>query len=113
MGLTVLYSYRLIQTEQGEEILDFKNKMEASAKEKFSTIEHFFDNSVSTDHEFVIGIGFFSDCIARQIRTGSVTKIVIANKMRPLLNDRHLNQEPFLHSLSIPVILVGEPGQTA
>ena len=109
LGVTVLYSYRLIQTEQGEEILDFKNRREASAKEKFSTIERLFDNGMCTDYEFVIEIGFFSDCIARQIRTGTVTKIVIDNKMRPLLNDRHLNQESFRHSLPIPVIVVGEP----
>ena len=113
LGVTVLYSYRLIQTEQGEEILEFKNKVEAAAREKFSAVEKIFKNGVTTDHEFVIEIGFFSDCISRQIRTRPVTKIVIDNRMRPLLNDSHLNQEPFLLSLPIPVIVVGEQGQTA
>lgn len=113
MGITVLFSYRLIEMEQGEEIMHFKNKMEASAREKFSAIEHFFDNGVSTDYEFVIEIGFFSDCISRQIRTAPVAKVVIANGMRPLLNDKHLNQTPFLYSLSVPVIVVGATGETA
>lgn len=110
MGITVLFSYRLIEMGQGEEIMNFKNKMEASAKERFSAIEHFFNNGVNIDYEFVIEIGFFSDCISRQIRTGTVAQIVIDNGMRPLLNDKHLNQMPFLYSLSIPVIVVGEAG---
>ncbi len=112
LGVVVLYSYRLIQTDQDEEIIEFKNKTEAAAKEKFSAFEHLFQNGVTTDHEFVVEIGFFSDCISRQIRTKPITKIVIDNKMRPLLNDSHLNQEPFLRSLPIPVVVVGEPGQT-
>ena len=112
LGIIVLYSYRLIQTDQGEEILDFKNKKEALAKERFSAIEHLFENGPNIHYEFVIEIGFFSDCIVRQIRTAPVTKIVIDNEMRPLLNDKHLNREPFLLSLSVPVIVVGGSDQT-
>src|SRR5690606_3628214 len=108
----VLYSYRLIQTDQGEEILDFKNKKEALAKERFSAIEHLFDNGANIHYELVIEIGFFSDCIVRQIRTAPVAKIVIDNEMRRLLNAKHLNREPFLLSLTVPVIVVGGSDQS-
>jgi hypothetical protein len=105
-GVTVLYSYRLIQPDQEEEILKFRNRVELRARERFCMLEPFFHNGTVTDHEFLIEIGFFSDCILRQIRNNQVDKIVMDGNMRRLIVERP--QESFLGSLPVPVIIVGD-----
>ncbi|HLT79489.1 MAG TPA: universal stress protein [Cyclobacteriaceae bacterium] len=105
-SVTVLYSYRLIQPDQEEEILKFRNRVELRARERFCMLEPFFHNGTITDHEFLIEIGFFGDCILRQIRTNSVDKIVIDKNMRRLITERP--QDAFLGSLPVPVVIVGD-----
>ncbi|MFO7256241.1 MAG: universal stress protein [Bacteroidota bacterium] len=104
-GVTVLYSYRLIQPDQEEEILKFRNRVELRARERFCMLEPFFHNGTVTDHEFLIEIGFFSDCILRQVRNNQVDKIVLDSNMRRLIVERP--HESFLGSLPVPVIIVG------
>ncbi|HEY4652954.1 MAG TPA: universal stress protein [Cyclobacteriaceae bacterium] len=108
LGVTVLFSYRLIQPGRGEEILSFRDKMEEAARERFDVLEKFFDNGVKTDHEFLVEIGFFSDCIARQVRNKKVRKIVIDNHMHEIINDLNQPPESFLNSLPVPVIVIGD-----
>lgn len=105
-GVTVLYSYRLIEPDQGDGILKFRNRVEMRARARFCMLEPFFHNGTVTDHEFLIEIGFFSDCILRQVRNERIDKIVIDDKMRRLVND--LPHGGFLASLPVPVIIVGD-----
>lgn len=105
-AVTVLYSYRLIQPDQEEEILKFRNRIELRARERFCMLEPFFHNGTVTDHEFLIEIGFFSDCILRQVRSNDVDKIVMDRNMRRLITE--LPQDSFLGSLPVPVIIVGD-----
>ncbi|HEX7015052.1 MAG TPA: universal stress protein [Cyclobacteriaceae bacterium] len=104
--VTVLYSYRLIQPDQEEEILKFRNRIELRARERFCMLEPFFHNGTVTDHEFLIEIGFFADCILRQVRENGVDKIVMDRNMRRLITERP--QDVFLRTLPVPVIIVGE-----
>jgi hypothetical protein len=104
-SVTVLYSYRLIQPDHEEEILKFRNRVELRARERFCMLEPFFHNGTMTDHEFLIEIGFFADCILRQVRNNSIDKIVMDNNMRRLITE--IPQDSFLGSLPVPIIIVG------
>jgi nucleotide-binding universal stress UspA family protein len=105
-SVTVLYSYRLIQPDQEEEILKFRNRVELRARERFCMLEPFFHNGTMTDHEFLIEIGFFSDCIIRQVRNNHVDKIVMDRNMRRLIVE--FPPDSFLGSLPVPVVIVGD-----
>lgn len=109
-GITVLYSFRLIQSPGDEGVVTFKKKMENDARERFTSLEKFFENDRRIDHQFIVEVGFFPDSIAGQVRKNSVSKIVIDKEMYPLinesLNDHRQPVESLLNALNIPVIVV-------
>jgi nucleotide-binding universal stress UspA family protein len=111
-GITVLYSFRLIQPKNGEGVVSFRKKMEKTALEKFTGLEKYFETDKQVDHRFLVEIGFFSDSIASQVRKNAISKVVIGNDMYPLINDHiighHQPMTSYLNSLRIPLIVVPE-----
>jgi nucleotide-binding universal stress UspA family protein len=108
-GLTVLFSYRLIQHEKGEEILVFRKKMEEEARRQFKMLESKFKDQLAAVPDFLVQIGFISDSIQSYVRKHAVELLVLDRGIYHLLNDHgHAAPDEFLSSLNVPFVIVPE-----
>src|SRR5690606_31809515 len=107
-GVTVLYSFRLIQQEENQEIHLFKKSMEEEARKRFSQLEEFFTLHDKVPHNFFIEIGFMEDNIAGHLRKNSVSKVVVDRDMCQAGEAKNGIPKKFLESLNVPVIMVPE-----
>lgn len=106
-NVTILHSYRLIQTDREEEILSFKKKKESETLKKFEELEQRLVNLKKIGHKFVNEIGFLSDSIENHLRKNPVSMLVMSQKMCSSLNDhRGYPMEMFLNRITVPVVIV-------
>jgi len=114
VGLTILYAYRLIQPEKGEEILVFRKKMEEKARTQFQTLSTIFKDKLDEVPDFIVQIGFVSDSIMSYIRKHTVELLVLDRGIYHLLNDHgNMAPEEFLTSLNVPFVIVPEKAAVA
>ena len=111
-SITVIYSFRLIQSEEGQEIRLFKKTMEEEANKRFRQLEDSFSKESAVDHRFLVEIGFMEDSIASQLKKNEVSKVVVDRAMCQS-NDRESGiPKKFLESLKVPVIVVPDKALT-
>jgi nucleotide-binding universal stress UspA family protein len=105
--LTILFSYRLIQTGQTEGVLGFKKKMENEAREKYQELEKKVINGKDLSHVFLTEIGFMADNLESYIRRNSIAMLVISHSIYLSLNDhKGPTFETFLNTVNVPLLVV-------
>lgn len=100
--LTILYTYRLIQSKGGE-IVHLKKNIEEEARQKFQFIEksHLAQKGISYD--FKIEIGFVSDRIEDHARRNTLIFLVIDKNLKTNNNE---TLEELLEHIDVPMLLV-------
>jgi hypothetical protein len=78
--LTVLYSYRLLQTKN-DDVMAAKKKTEVQALENFSRLERDVLKGLDIEYDFRIEIGFLSDRIQSYAKKQTLTLIVIERSL--------------------------------
>jgi nucleotide-binding universal stress UspA family protein len=109
--LSVLYSYRLIQTGKVADILSFKRRMEEENRRRFAEIEQTALEGQATLRSFILEIGFYSDNIENFVRKNPSTLVVLSEELANAIYD-HKGQTllHFLKTLNVPLLIV--PGFT-
>ena len=100
--LTVLYTYRLLNSENGDAV-DLRKKIEGNALQKFSSVEKeiLLDSGISYD--FKVEVGFVSNRVKYYAKKDAVSIVVMGNKMNSS------NKETFdelAETMEVPLVIV-------
>lgn len=105
--LTILFPYRLIQTEPSDEATILKGKIEANARNKFSTLENEYNLPGSLHYTFKPEIGFLSDRIEVHSRKNLVHMVILSQEQALSMHDQKGETlQQFLGELKIPYLIV-------
>ncbi len=100
--LTILYTYRLVQSRAGEIIL-LKKSIEDEAKQKFIELEkaHLIGTGISYD--FQIEVGFVSDRIEDHSKK---TRLNIVVMDKPDRSNSNETLEELMEHIDVPILLI-------
>ena len=105
--LTVLYSYRLLQSGKLGDIVSFRKQTEEDAVRKYKELEKKVINGEPLPHSFVTQIGFISDCIESYLQKNSVNTVVVSETLgEEIYNHKGLSLEDFQKSISARLLVV-------
>ena len=100
--LTVLYTYRLLNSENGEAI-ELRKKTEDNALQKFSSLEKEILSDSGVSYEFKVEVGFVSNRVKHYAKKDAVSFVVMGNKMNAS------NKETFdelAETIQVPLVIV-------
>jgi nucleotide-binding universal stress UspA family protein len=100
--LTILYTYRLLNSHNGE-ITELKKKIEENAVRNFSSIEKEVLSDEAIQYTFKVEVGFISNRVKDHARKNGASFIVMGNKMNSG------NKESFdelAESIQVPLVIV-------
>jgi hypothetical protein len=100
--LTVLYTYRLFNSSNGE-VLDLRRGIETNAIKKFSALEQEVLVGSGVPYEFKVEVGFVSNRVRHYTKKDEVSFVVMGNKMNAA------NKETFdelAESIQVPLVIV-------
>lgn len=100
--LTVLYTYRLLNSENGEAV-DLRKKIEGDARQKFSSLEEEILTDSGVSYEFKVEVGFVSNRVKHYAKRNEVSFVVMGSKMNST------NKETFdelAEAIQVPLVIV-------
>lgn len=100
--ITILYTYRLLNSQNGE-LVDMKKKIEEQAKQNFSLLEKEVLVGSGVSYDFKIEVGFVSNRVREYAKENGVSFLVMGRKM----NGR--NKESFdelTENIHVPLVIV-------
>jgi hypothetical protein len=100
--VTVLFTYRLVNSHQGE-IIELRKKIEENARRNFSFIETEILNDCGVKYEFKIEVGFISNRVKDYAKKNGVRFLVMGSKMNSG------NKESFdelAENIHVPLVIV-------
>lgn len=100
--ITILYTYRLLNSQNGE-LVDMKKKIEEQAKQNFSLLEKEVLVGSGVSYDFKIEVGFVSNRVREYAKKNGVSFLVMGRKM----NGR--NKESFdelTENIHVPLVIV-------
>ena len=100
--LTVLYSYRLLQTSK-EDVVELKKKNVELATRKFEALENDYLNGKVTSFEFSPEVGFLTDRIEDHLRKNSVLMLVVGKNMNSTSQE---NLDDLINHVKVPVMVI-------
>ena len=105
--LTVLYSYRLLNSGNLSDIVSFKKQTEENSRKKFVELAGSDSKAL-----FVTEIGFYSDNIENFIRKNPLTLVVMSDAMAHLIYD-HKGQtlQQFQRAIKVPLMVVSRENE--
>nr|WP_302180053.1 universal stress protein [Chryseosolibacter indicus] len=100
--LTILYTYRLIQSRSGE-VIQLKKQMEAQAQQQFELLEKELLISSGISYDFRTEIGFVSDRIEDHARKNNLNFLVMDKN---ITNNSRETIEELMENVHVPMLLV-------
>ena len=100
--LTVLYPYRLLQTNK-EDVVELKKNNVELATRKFESLENEYLNGKVTSIEFSPEVGFLTDRIEDHLRKNSILMMVIGKNMNSASQE---NLDDLINHVKIPVVVI-------
>jgi len=105
--LTVLFSYRLIQTGKVNDILTFKRQTEEESKQRFNELEKKEFPLATTETKFITEIGFFSDNIEKFVRKNPLSLVVLSETLADSIRDhKGFSMLDFMKIIHVPLLIV-------
>lgn len=105
--LSVLYSYRLIQTGKVADILSFKRKTEEEARRNYLELTAALKDTALVRASFITEIGFFSDNIEKFVRKNPSAVVVLGEQLaRELYDHKAPPLLSFLNTVQVPLFIV-------
>lgn len=100
--LSILYTYRLIQSSSGE-IVHFKKNIEHEARQKFEILEKEYLLSNGISYDFKVEVGFVSDRIEDRVRKDSPDFVILDKTLRANSNESF---EELMENIHVPLLIV-------
>jgi hypothetical protein len=100
--LTILYTYRLLNSHNGE-ALELRKEIEESANRNFSSLERDILTGKGISYDFKIEVGFVSNRVKHYAKKDGVSFVVMGKRMNST------NKESFdelAESLQVPLVIV-------
>jgi hypothetical protein len=101
-GLTVLYTYRLLNSENGE-ATELKEKIENNARKNFTVMEKEILSGSGVPYEFKVEVGFVSNRVKHYTKKDAVSFVVMGNKMNS--SDKETFDE-LAETMQVPLVIV-------
>jgi nucleotide-binding universal stress UspA family protein len=101
-SLTVLYTYRLLNSANGE-ATDLKTQIEDNARKNFAALERDILSGCGVPYEFKVEVGFVSNRVKHYAKNDAVSFVVMGNKMNTS------NKETFdelAEAMAVPLVIV-------
>jgi hypothetical protein len=108
--LTVLFSYRLLPGKDERKVREWRNQLEAKAKEEFARLEKkVIAGNGRASYEFRSEIGFLSDRISSFVNDDPPQLVVMGQALIQSMNEQKgLLLNEFIKKLHTPVVIVPE-----
>jgi hypothetical protein len=100
--LTILYTYRLLNPQNGEAV-EFRRKIEESARQKFSYFKKDVLDGSGVKYEFKIEIGFISNRVKDHASKNGVSFLVMGKEMNS--TDKESFDE-LVENIHVPLMIV-------
>ena len=100
--LTILYAYRFL-TMPDHAPVETRNRIEANARQQFSTLEKDILVGSGISYDFKIEVGFMSNRIAEYAKNNDVNFLVMSNKMN--LSSKESFDE-MVEKIHLPFVIV-------
>ena len=100
--LTILYTYRLVNTYNGEAV-EIKKRIEENAFQNFAALKREVLDGHDISYDFRVEVGFVSNRVRHYASKNSVSFLVMGNKMNST------NKESFdelAENLQVPLVIV-------
>ncbi len=100
--LTILYTYRLVNSHHGE-VIEIKRKIEENAFRNFSLFKKDVLDGNDISYDFKVEVGFLSNRVKHYAEKNGVSFLVMGNKMTSS------NKESFdelAENLQVPLVIV-------
>jgi nucleotide-binding universal stress UspA family protein len=100
--ITVLYTYRLLNSFNGE-VVEIRKKIEAQAKQDFSVLEQEVLVGSGVSYDFKIEVGFVSNRVKEYAKKNGISFLVMGKKMNGS------NKESFdelAENIQVPLVIV-------
>jgi len=100
--LTILFTYRLLNTHGGE-IIELKKSIEKNAAENFARLEKEFLTGTNISYDFKIEVGFISNRVRDYAKKNATGLLVMSS------SDTSANRESFnelVETIQIPLVIV-------
>lgn len=101
--LLILHTYRLTNKNIHEDIIDWKRKTEAAARDEFSRIEEEVLRNCGVKYNLKVEVGFIADRVNEIISKNDDISFLVIDK---LMHDR--NKESFdelMETVTVPIIV--------
>jgi nucleotide-binding universal stress UspA family protein len=100
--LTVLYTYRLLSSQNGE-VVDLRKNIEEKAKQNFSMLEKEVLAGSGVSYDFKIEVGFVSNRVEEYAKKNGVSFLVMGKKMNGSSKESF---DELAANLKMPLIIV-------
>lgn len=102
--LSILYTYRLIQSRTGEiVVVNLKKNIEQEARQKFEALEKQYLLGEGISYDFKIEVGFVSDRIEDRAKKNSLDFVVMDKSMRANSNESF---EELMEHIHVPMLVI-------
>lgn len=100
--ITILYTYRLIKSKQGETV-GMKRRIEEEALKNFETLEHEFLAGQNISYDFRVEVGFVNDRVEQLVQKTNINFLVMDREMSS--NNKESFDE-LVEQIRIPLVIV-------
>jgi nucleotide-binding universal stress UspA family protein len=100
--ITVLYTYRLLNSLNGE-VIDIRKKIEEQAKQNFSILEKEVLAGSGVSYDFKIEVGFVSNRVREYAKTNGVSFLVMGKKMNGSSRESF---DELAENIHVPLVIV-------
>jgi nucleotide-binding universal stress UspA family protein len=100
--ITVLFTYRLLNSQNGE-IVEMRKKMEEEARQNFSTLEKEVLADSGVSYDFKVEVGFVSNRVREYAKKNGVSFLVMGKKMNSSSKESF---DELAENLHVPLVIV-------
>jgi K+-sensing histidine kinase KdpD len=100
--ITVLYTYRLLNSLNGE-VIDIRKKIEEQAKQNFSILEKEVLAGSGVSYDFKIEVGFVSNRVREYAKTNKVSFLVMGKKINGSSRESF---DELAENIHVPLVIV-------
>lgn len=100
--ITVLYTYRLLNSQNGEAV-EIRRKIEEQARQNFSVLEKEVLAGSGVSYDFKIEVGFVSNRVKEYAKKNGVSFLVMGKKMNGSSKESF---DELAENLQVPLVIV-------
>ena len=100
--ITVLYTYRLLNSQNGE-VMEMRKQVEAKARQNFAILEKEVLANSGVSYDFKVEVGFVSNRVKEYAKKNGVSFLIMGKKMNASSKETF---DELAENLQVPLIIV-------